>query len=575
MPAFVYCHDRHDAAESGLDRSRLEHGGFQFDGRVKTRHGCFYYAAAPERCSHFLAPDGQGFAFLSGMLFYKGETAAAALRLLYDDFDRPASVMAAAKGQFTIALYKKESLHLLSDPLGINKIYHDQDSSLFSNRFIAVARLVRSPRADVQGCYEYAWNGVPFGRKTFVEEIKSVPPGHAVSCRESVALEAVPPPDLGEEAPDDEEELLRRHLGRLRDLTQLYVRHFGSRFRVSLSGGYDSRLLLILLLEAGARPHLFVYGRKDDLECRLARAIAEGEKLDFEQVDKSSPPRIAVSNYAAHLEGNVELFDGWKIDGLFDDGADAPDRFARVRDGMVKVNGSVGEIYRNFFYLPDRSYAVRELVWTFYSQYDPSACTRAFDPRGYEAAVAREIKDALALKGDRLARREVELAYPLFRARFWTAREVPINQGFGPCLFPFMEPDLIKGTCDIAIALKSHGLFEGRLMRRLNPRVAAYPSVYGHSFAEDPPLSHRLKAQLSYRRPPFLRRYAYRIRQRRKEPPPYFLERDYLRAVIDPDFPLMRRLFNVDRINDPDVLNRVATMEYILERINAADTKER
>ena len=572
MPAFVYRHDRHDAADSGLDRSRLVSGGFQFDGRVKTKHGCFFYAAAPERCSHFLALDEQGFAFLSGMLFYKGETAAAALRLLYDDFDGPVSVMASTKGQFTIALYKQEVLHLLSDPLGVNKIYHDRDSSLFSNQFIHVAGQIRSPRVDVQGCYEYAWNGVPFGRKTFVEQIKSVPSGHAVSCRESVAFEALPQPDLGEEAPPpgDEEERLQRHLGRLRELTQLYVRHFGSSFRVSLSGGYDSRLLLILLLEAGARPHLFVYGRADDVECRLARAIAEGEKLDFEQVDKSSAPRIAVSDYAAHLEENVRLFDGWKIDGLFDDGADAPDRFARVRDGMVKVNGSVGEIYRNFFYLPDRTYALRELVWTFYSQYDPGACTGAFDPRSHEAVVAEEIKGALALTGDRLARREVEMAYPLFRARFWTAREVPINQGFGPCLFPFIEPDLIRGTCDVPIALKSHGIFEGRLMRRLSPQVAAYPSVYGHSFAEDPPLGHRLKAQLSYRRPPFLRRYAYRIRQRRKEPPPYFLERDYLRAVIDPDFPLMRELFNIDRINDPDVLNRVVTMEYLLERMNAA-----
>ena len=529
MSAFLYCRDRNGTSRPGLDRSRLESGGFEFDSRVKTRGGCFFYTAAAERCSHFLALGEQGFAFLSGMLFYRGETGAAALRLLYDDFDDPASVMGSTKGQFTIALYKKEALHLLGDLLGINKIYHDQDSLLFSNHFIPVAGLIGSPRADLQGCYEYAWNGVSFGRKTFVEQVRTVPPGHAVSCREAVTFDPLPRPDLGEEAPppDDEEELLQRHLGRLRDLTQLYVKHFGSRFRVSLSGGYDSRLLLILLLEAGARPHLFVYGRSDDLECRLAKAIAEGEKLDFEQVDKSSAPRIAVSDYAAHLERNIRLFDGWKIDGLFDDGADAPDRLARVRGGMVKVNGSVGEIYRNFFYLPDRTYAVRELVWAFYSQYDPGACTGAFDPHGYEAAVAEEIKCALALKGNRLARRDVELAYPLFRARFWTAREVPINQGFGPCLFPFMEPDLIKGTCDIAIALKSHGIFEGRLMRRLNPRVAAYPSVYGHSFAEDPPLSHRLKAQLSYRRPAFLRRFAYRIRQRRKEPPPYFLERDY------------------------------------------------
>ena len=53
----------------------------------------------------------------------------------------------------------------------------------------------------------------------------------------------------------------------------------------------------------------------------------------------------------------------------------------------MKVNGSAGEIYRNFFYLRDRRFRVRELVWAFFARYDPKACTRAFDSEEYERAI--------------------------------------------------------------------------------------------------------------------------------------------------------------------------------------------
>ena len=87
----------------------------------------------------------------------------------------------------------------------------------------------------------------------------------------------------------------------------------------------------------------------------------------------------------------------------------------------------------------------------------PRAVTARFDAETYKEAIARAIMTALGTDDPRLTRRQVELVYPLFRGRYWTAREVPLNQGFGPYLTPFMEPAVIKGTPDWKIAWKSHG----------------------------------------------------------------------------------------------------------------------
>lgn len=215
---------------------------------------------------------------------------------------------------------------------------------------------------------------------------------------------------------------------------------------------------------------------------------------------------------------------------------------------------------------------MRDVVGAFYARYDPNACTDQFTADQFESQVAEDIKAAIDTSNDALSREQVEMVYPLFRGRYWTARDVPTNQKFGGFLVPFMEPSIIKGTPSIPLSLKNYGRFEGRMIRRINSRLAAYSSDYGFSFSQDPPLSYVLKMQLTYQRPIALRRHSYRI-QHRKIPinRPYFLAKDYLENVLhDADFPFMQQYFKVDGIRDGQVYNRVATMEYICQRLNAA-----
>lgn len=509
----------------------------------------------------------------TGMFCYRGKTSRSGLQAFYRDFDPVKPTLDDTLGQFCIVLRKNDQTALLCDALGVCKIYHNDDYTILSNLFIAVVAGISSPEINIQGAYEYAWNGVSFGRKSFLRNVHSLPVGKVTVFAKDKPVEFrdLPALDLREDAArtGSVDDLVEVHLDRLRALIRSYLGSFGDRINLSLSGGYDSRLLLALLLDAGVKPRLFTYGKETDRDCQIARQIAESEGLAFEWIDKSQQPPIPVDTYAAHVEASYGVFDGWKVTGLFDSGADAPDRAARVRDGWIKVNGSLGEIYRNFFYLPDRTYSARDVVWSFFARYAPEWCTSLFDAEAYESSLAEEITEALGITSGRLTRSEVELVYPLVRGRYWTAREVPINQSFGPCFFPFLEPAVIKDTCDIPIALKNYGFFEGHLVRRLNPSIAACPSIYGHSLAVDPPRFYRLRAQLTYRRPPFLRRRSYRLQHMGEKPRPYYLQDPYLAATINPQFPHMRHLFRVESVRDSEVLNRIATMEYTCQRLTS------
>jgi asparagine synthase (glutamine-hydrolysing) len=477
-------------------------------------------------------------------------------------------------GHFVVLIKKNNNIYCMTDQLSTCKIFGDTSLEILSTSFLLIAMLVGDPIVDSQGCYEYAWNAVTFGERTFLNQVRTVRLNHAlVIDGDIISLEAA---DLVLSTAETDgyslDDLVDFQLGGIRSVIRTYADVFGDSISLSMSGGYDSRLLLALLLEAGVRPSLFTYGGADDPEVRLVESIATSEGLRLEKVDKdaiSDPPQ---DQFRDIVHENLRLFDGWKVYGsIFDNGADALDRAERVNNNRVKVNGSGGEIYRNFFYLPDKEYPVRQVVWSFYSRYAPFWCTAIFNEDQYEKVIADSILDSIGATGTLLDRAQVEMVYPLFRTRFWTARDVCVNLGFGPTLFPFMEPRSVAGTFNIPIKWKSHGLFEGRMIRRINPRLAAYPSSYGHSFKTDPSLLTRTKYLTTYLRPPYLRKFSYRVQHVGKKKHEWPVEASLLSRVLDTSFPFMRPFFHVEKITDPDVLDRVATMELICEMIKKSN----
>jgi asparagine synthase (glutamine-hydrolysing) len=507
-----------------------------------------------------------------GPFLYRGDSGPAALRAYLDAFDPEAGLWAETQGHFTLIVHKAGTTHLLCDGLGAHKVYHDPGRTVLSNSFLNVLTLLRRPALDPRGAYVYAWTGACQAGRTFVAGLEFLPANALATLNRdhvSVARCAAP---ASAPVPSVAGGLAARaeaNLAVLVPLVRAGAAASGERVRLSFSGGFDSRLLLGLLRRAGVTPELYVYGGEQDGDVRIARTVANACGLRLNRVDKAARPAPDPAAMPAVMERALVAFDGWRNTGLFDTGADADDRPGRHSGGFWPMNGGLGEIYRNFFNLPGRRTRLDDVVSAFYYGFDPAWGGPAFDLDAYHAWMVEDL--AAQLDTDRRSL-DVETAhklYPLFRGRFWTAREAEINQRFGPMLFPYLEHAAIARSADTPADQRLFGRLQMEMIRQADPEVAALPNAYGFRFADGPGPRFKLDGLLSLYRPMWLRRRAARVKARTLDRPAE-LHAATCAAVLDPACELTSGLFRTARITDGDTLNRVLTMEYLAQRFGFA-----
>ncbi|MBL4720419.1 MAG: hypothetical protein JKY20_04720 [Alphaproteobacteria bacterium] len=561
---------RADAQAKKLDKTFSIAGFKSFKDISHDNYRLLLYGKLNQSPVNFQAFENGDFITHTGTFLYKGDIGTSALSNYYNAFDPNRVSWDDTNGHFGLILSKANTLHLTNDAIDAYAVYRNQDGTVYSNSFLAVLECVDKPRIDTQGCYEYAWSESVFGGKTFVKNIERVPPNTLISISRKIEEIPQPAPIHVSSTTDDIsfEDAVTEHSQRLQALFSKYATNFKGRLRTALSGGYDSRLILGHLLDAGVTPDLFVFGRDDDPDVRVALTIAKGENIPIEHIDKGGTPPPPPEEFAETVERNFIAFDGWKFSGIFDHGADLSDRLFRSQSNTVMMNGSVGEIYRNFYYLPDKTHTDRDIAQAFYARYSPAACTSKFLVRDFEDGLMEAMRSSLQVASGEFSRSQVEALYPLFRGRYWSSRDISINQRFGWMLFPFLEPDIVQDTPNIPLRYKNSGRFEAALIHKIHPRLAAYPSVYGHGFHEPPSLGHRFSDLTSSHRPMWLRKNMYRLKTRHPEPRPIYLTDAYLKNIFDVKFPIMKDYFHINKIFSSEVFNRISTMEYIFQKYN-------
>jgi hypothetical protein len=422
-----------------------------------------------------------------------------------------------------------------------------------------------------QAACEYVFNGVVSGDATVFDEVRLAPVNATIAVGKDrleirprrLAAPATVSAEPFEATIAQSMQLLDRYFAAV-------AAGFGERVTCALSGGYDSRLILALLRRHGISPRVYVYGPPGDKDVELARAIAEGEGFALEIVDKDQQLAVTPGEFGAVAYDNFLACDGYTWSGIFTNGAERTQRASRVNGNAVALNGGGGEIWRNFFYLLDRNYAPREILWSFYSQFDPETCTAAFDQEDYFRQLEGKLEALIGCPRPSLPRPLVEWLYHYFRCRAWDGRINNINNSYGYVALPFLEPAVTEHASVIPIAWKNHGAYEADLIRRADPRLAAYQSGYGHDFSGPPPLARRLTDYATYLRPPWLRRFAYRVKNRVRRPAewPDYLQQEYRDAALPGGVQIMTELFQLDRVTDPAQTARILTLEYLIRQFD-------
>ncbi|MCP5366095.1 MAG: hypothetical protein H6907_18225 [Hyphomicrobiales bacterium] len=514
--------------------------------------------------------DDRNFCAATGTLLYRSKLGSAALAALFADVTGAGIDPDELFGCFCLLVCVDGELRVYVDGLGIYPVWHDAGHGVLSSSFPAVAAAQPRLTVDPQCVYEYLFQGATYGWRTVFDQVS------VFDCRRGLAFgeagvrpcDPLPAPRRAPVAGGFDDHVAR-NVDNIRRYYRAIVAAFGDRVDTALSGGYDSRLTLALLREGGSAPNIHVYGRDTDADVRVAKAIAAGEGFDLKHEDKGGRPRVAPDAFADVVRRNFLNFNGCPVDGLLDNGTDLATRLTRCAGGELMLNGGGGEIYRNFFYLPDGNYQVRDLLWSFYSRFDPRVCTAAFDEGAYHAALGDKVRDVLGLDGTRMTRAQVEFLYVAFRCRFWMGLNNGVNNRFGSSLTPFIDPATVPDANAVPLAFKNHGRLEAAMIAAVDRRLAGYPSDYGHDFLTPPPLKRRLKDLTTLLRPPRLRRHLYRLKTHTRAGWPYFLGDDYVGRVVDPAFPRMGRFMKVAAVADPAQYNRLCTLEYLFQTLGA------
>ncbi|QAY76527.1 hypothetical protein [Sphingosinicella sp. BN140058] len=518
---------------------------------------------------------GDDLVAVAGTLVCDGKLGRGALEALLT-MDLPRIDWSRIGGQFVALVRRGGRTFLFTDFFAAFQLFRDSEARIFSTSFLAAAEALPRLHFDAQAVYEMAFNVVPIGDDTVFAEIKLVGPNALIELDADGAVFhtlAKPLPDTAIDLPLAER--IAAHRTKLDAIIGAHVAAYGDRICCPLSGGLDSRLLLAGLRAAGSRPHVYVYGRADSEDVAIGRAIGAAEGFKVEWVDKSAVPPPGPEAYAERVARNFQDYDGLPVYGeIFESGANAAARDARHPGGALAASGGCGEIFRNFFYLPDRPVSAAVVARTFFARYDRGDLTGAFDDKAFLRGIEDKILAALGRAGDRgrLPRPLVEHIYPRLRCRSFFGREISLEARYGPYLMPFLDHQVVAGAMTLPMALKHAGRFEAMLVAALDPSLARHMSAYGHGFDTPPGLRHRLSEWSTRMRPARLRQHSYALQRRLQRGwagPTGLMASDYLGRVIDLEHPAMRRFFRIERVQDQGMLMRIANLEYLAKSLGS------
>jgi hypothetical protein len=472
-------------------------------------------------------------------------------------------------GHYAAIINRSGQTEIKLDRFGGYHLFYNLAAGIVSSSFYAICTVLDGLTLSQQSACEYVFNGVVSGNETLFNEVALTPIGATIRIGPR-GLDVVRPAlqvtrdftaETREASLDHSMALLDRYFAAV-------ARSFGDRVGCALSGGYDSRLILACLRRHGACPRVYVYGSPPEGDVLLASEIARQEGFALAVIDKNDQPTIPPAQFVETAYRNFLAADGYDWGGIFQNGAEIAESARRVQGDVIAFNGGGGEIFRNFFYLRDHEYTIRQLLWSFYSRFDPAILTPTFDSAGYYGGLERKVIDLLGSDERRLARPTVEWLYHSFRCRAWDGKVDSIAGRYGFTAMPYLERSITEHASGLHLTWKNHGAYEAELIRRADYRLARYPSIYGHDFAGPPPLSRRLADYATYIRPPRLRRYTYRLKhvRRRLGDWPGYLATLYREAVLPGGAEVLTRLFRFDQIRDEAQFARILSLEYALRR---------
>ena len=248
---------------------------------------------------------------------------------------------------------------------------------------------------------------------------------------------------------------------------------------LSLSAGYDSRLLLAICLQLGIKPIVQTIEAPDSVDFQMARHISKSLSLEFVPVSISSEQYLEHGREISRDTSGVKTFADWHT-WLY--GHNSSLR------GRLHLVGSNGELARNF-YFDSNIRAVNVLASklpsiaaAFFLRLKSSARLRKYRilrnyllSRMRRLYAATRIPDSPIMSSTNGTLSGLERFYTFERVRHFIGAGLVCYAKFGRPFSPFLHPAWIYYVSQLPWEQKSHSWFHRHAIAQLNPFLACLP----------------------------------------------------------------------------------------------------
>ena len=246
-----------------------------------------------------------------------------------------------------------------------------------------------------------------------------------------------------------------------------------------LTGGYDSRALTAALMTAGVPFETTVSGAQTAPDVVIARGLAEITGQPHHPVEVN--PKISF----AQIQQALALTDG-EADIVEYARNVLPVHAGTAQQYDISLNGSFGEVARGYWWellLPHTGAHVpldaRQVAAARYVV-DPGSPQLFAAPVDLVAHFAGVIERANAGLQDWPNTAQMDHAYLQLRMQRWQGRMATSTDQIRPCLSPLMFRPVLETMLQTEQRLRQRSLLVRRMLKRLQPKLAAYPLEHGY-----------------------------------------------------------------------------------------------
>lgn len=274
----------------------------------------------------------------------------------------------------------------------------------------------------------------------------------------------------------------------LRDYFRVIKEFVGDRsVSLGVSGGYDSRLLVLLARDAGLKIQAYTYESPNHVdELRIATDIAQALGLTLRRIPVRLWGDLDLNSLRNNIEDTLLYYDGRTNDtmGTFSDVHTSRIFRQCLGTAYLNLNGIGGELFRNWQTLPP--YPTNFDTWFEYFILAPGGerfFKNSIDKWTFYEYIREKYLSILGEKvNSKVNRSFVRKYYKNIWLPYFASPRISAENRVAFSLMPFADSMISSVAISISNIPKWGEEFEALMIRRLSPEVARIPSSYGYSF---------------------------------------------------------------------------------------------